>query len=185
MDQLLPLLGVIAVLFALIAVAYLIAWKLGLLKPGAEDEARLPYKVADRLLSQGEAAFLGSLQVALARTLGLVPGSALMPTIYAKVRLGDVLYVNGKGLDNGGRTSARNKIDRKHADFVLCDPRSTKPLLIVELDDRTHNRPDRQDRDAFVDGACRSAGLSILHVPARASYNIVELSEQLRQGMAM
>ncbi len=32
-------------------------------------------------------------------------------------------------------------------DFLLSDPKSMHPRLAIELDDKTHNRPDRQDAD--------------------------------------
>ena len=41
----------------------------------------------------------------------------------------------------------RNRIHAKHIDFVLCDPGNLQPILCIELDDPSHNRPDRIERD--------------------------------------
>ena len=42
-------------------------------------------------------------------------------------------------------------------DFVICDNRTLQPRLVVELDDATHKRNDRTDRDKFVDSAFATA----------------------------
>lgn len=48
----------------------------------------------------------------------------------------------------------RNRFDRKYADFVICSKRLT-PVLIIELDDRSHDRRAHQDaeRDAMLGNA--------------------------------
>lgn len=45
---------------------------------------------------------------------------------------------------------ALSKIQRKSVDFVLVDKTSLRTMYAVELDDRTHDRPDRQERDDMV-----------------------------------
>lgn len=45
---------------------------------------------------------------------------------------------------------ALSKIQRKSVDFVLVDKVGLKTMYAVELDDRTHDRPDRQERDDMV-----------------------------------
>src|SRR5687768_13442484 len=42
-----------------------------------------------------------------------------------------------------GSQSHRNRIDRKHVDFLLCHSEMMKPLVGLELDDQSHGRPDR------------------------------------------
>lgn len=71
-------------------------------------------------------------------------------------------------------TAAFNKIKAKHVDFVLCDSIQIQPLLAIELDDRSHQRKDRQDRDIFVDKAFRSAGVPIVH-----TYSSAGLAEKI------
>jgi hypothetical protein len=53
-----------------------------------------------------------------------------------------------------------NKIDRKHVDFVLCNPETLRPLAGIELDDKSHERADRRQRDSFVEGVFEAAGLA-------------------------
>jgi hypothetical protein len=40
--------------------------------------------------------------------------------------------------DYGKNRSWMNRIDRKHVDFLICDPGSMAPALAVELDDGSH-----------------------------------------------
>lgn len=57
----------------------------------------------------------------------------------------------------------KKQVDRKTVDFVLVDPQTTEPKLIIELDDRSHDKPDRIRRDKFVDSVFAGAGIPILH----------------------
>lgn len=54
-----------------------------------------------------------------------------------------------------------------------------KPLIGLELDDRSHQRPDRIARDQFVNAAFAAAQLTLIHVPCRASYNAQEIRSLL------
>ena len=84
--------------------------------------------------------------------------------ICPKVRLADLVKVKN---NCSGKTWHRrfNRISAKHVDFVLCDP-DMNVKLIVELDDSSHNRADRQERDRFVDSVLTGAGYTIVHIRA-------------------
>ncbi len=97
--------------------------------------------------------------------------------ICSKVRLGDVFSV--KIDDNSKFVAYNNKINRKHVDFLLCDWATMRPLVSIELDDRSHDREDRRERDAFVDQVFAAARLPLLHVPVKRAYVIAEITEQL------
>lgn len=97
--------------------------------------------------------------------------------VFPQVRLGCVLKVQP-----GARYWKRafNQIAQKSVDFVLCDPGDLTLRLVVELDDSSHALPDRQQRDAFVDSALRSAGVPVLHVAWQRRYNVTHLAAQIR-----
>ncbi len=136
--------------------------------PGAgSGRARndFPYRLRDNFLSAAELAFYRVLEQAVGQTY----------SINNKVRLWDVLYVPRR---DDSRTY-ENKISSKHIDFLLCDPTTMQPILAIELDDSSHNRKDRQDRDAFLDQALAAAGLSILHIKAARTYSIAEVQQQI------
>ena len=93
--------------------------------------------------------------------------------INCKVNLNDIIRV--KSNDASLRRIYTNKIDRKHIDFLLCDPVSLQPLVALELDDKSHQRKDRQERDAFVDEVFKAAGIALVHIPARRAYQTKEI----------
>jgi len=58
----------------------------------------------------------------------------------------------------------RSRIDRKSADFVICDRETVVPKLIIELDGYVHNYSSKEKRDKFIDEIAGIAGLPILHL---------------------
>lgn len=129
---------------------------------GSPAPANLPYRQRDDFLSAAEMAFYQVL-------LRVVGDRAV---ICPKVRVADLVFVVG----GEGRTSAQNRINAKHVDFVLCRPGDMRPIAALELDDRSHNRPDRADRDDFLDQVFVAAGLPLVRVPARRGYELAELA---------
>jgi hypothetical protein len=55
----------------------------------------------------------------------------------------------------------------------------------LDLDDRSHDCPDRRRRDAFIDEAMDSAGIPILHLAARRSYEVNEVKRLLTDVLGM
>lgn len=137
---------------------------------GSAEEKELPYRQRDDFLSPAEFSFYRVLAAAIGNRAVICP----------KVGLGDVFYVARS--DN--RQSFRNKIDRKHVDFIVCDPQTMKPRLGIELDDASHGRADRAERDHFVDGVFEAAGLPLVHVPARSGYDPKALAAQVAPHLA-
>ncbi len=68
-----------------------------------------------------------------------------------------------------------NKIDRKQVDFVLCDPKTLKPVFVIELDDSSHKRPDRIERDTFVEKVLEEARIPLVRVPVTGNYDTEKL----------
>lgn len=133
----------------------------------ATQTLEFPYQLRDHFLSPAELSFFEVLR-------SVVGNRAALCT---KVSLGDIFFV--KKDDPSRFRIYTNKIDRKHVDFLLCDSATMRPLLGIELDDKSHQRPDRQERDAFVDQVFKAAGLPLLHIPVRRQYAVQELADQL------
>ena len=57
------------------------------------------------------------------------------------------------------------RIQAKHVDFVICDEKLVAKY-IIELDDNSHNAPDRIQRDLFVDAVLTKTGYKVLHTRA-------------------
>ncbi|HWI60803.1 MAG TPA: DUF2726 domain-containing protein, partial [Symbiobacteriaceae bacterium] len=58
-----------------------------------------------------------------------------------------------------------------------------QPLLAIELDDSSHMRPDRQQRDEWLDRAVMAAGLPLLRVRARGDYDPSALRREVEQKL--
>jgi len=139
----------------------------------ARRPRRPPYVLCDSLLTPGEMAFNRVLDRCLP------PGCRVM----MKVRLADVITVP-RGSDESQSWWA--KIKQKHCDFVLVDTDSLQPILVIELNDKSHDRADRKARDAFLEQAFDVAGLPLLWVKAAAAYDTrqVRLSIFQKLGLA-
>jgi len=129
----------------------------------------LPYYAKEHLCSKGEQAFYRVLMHAVPAGMG----------ICMKTRLSDVIGCTAEGWKSGYGA----KISQKHVDFVIIDPLTTAILLVIELDDKTHQQADRQSRDLFVDRALAAAGVAILRVPAAREYDLDELRDQLDHAL--
>jgi hypothetical protein len=132
---------------------------------GPARAKELPYRQRDDFLSPAEFSFYRVMVAAVGDRAVVCP----------KVNLADIFYV----AQPNENQAYRNKIDRKHVDFLLCDPTTLKPRLGIELDDSSHGRRDRRDRDGFVEQVFEAAGLPLLRVPALAAYNPAALWSQI------
>ena len=135
------------------------------------EDVRSQYYLKKSLFSPAERSFLGVLE-------SLNPPDI---RIYAKVRLADIFGIK-KGLAKGGAQSALNRINAKHVDFLLVQQNDGTPLVGIELDDKSHEEDQRKSRDAFVDTVFREAGLPLVHVPARATYDPRELTRVIEEA---
>jgi hypothetical protein len=133
------------------------------------SQRRLPYKPRQALLSRGEAAFFFALKAA-------IRGRYL---IAFKVRLADLITCEETAWNSG----FGHMIARHHLDFVLCDHRSTGIRLAIELDDRSHDRANRKQRDVFVNRALAAAGVPLLRIRAAARYDPVAIGETIDNAL--
>lgn len=149
--------------FAVVAIIMFMCWgvlalKKAMLSKGTSNdpeyepktEEQMPYKAA-KLLTQKEYAFFKALQpIAQKHNLLICP----------KVRLADLVEIP-KSTPNYMRWFGYVK--SKHVDFVLCDI-NLNVKLIIEVDDITHDKPDRQKRDQFIDTVFQTVNMKILHI---------------------
>ncbi len=97
--------------------------------------------------------------------------------IFAKVRAADLLLpISAK--DRSRWQSAFNKVACKHFDYVLCDE-GLEILAAIELDDASHTRADRIERDRFIEWACKSAKLPLIRVKTAKHYDAKELRSRI------
>lgn len=132
---------------------------------------KFPYRKKDYLLTITEKEFYNTLKQ-------VVDKNNLL--IFSKVRLEDLLWLP-KGIDHKERFSLRNRIKSRHVDFVICDNQNIKPLLVIELDDSSHDKQSRINRDGFIDNVLDNAGLPILHQKVQNFYNLREIETNISQ----
>ena len=136
-----------------------------------EAQGTFPYGLRDEFLSPAELSFYKVL-------LHCVPDGH---SVICKVRLGDIFYVKQPHQNRG----ARNKIQMKHVDFLICDSVVMQPKLAIELDDSTHNNAKTKERDAFVDQVYAAAELPVLHLKAERSYSTETLKTKISQALGL
>lgn len=129
----------------------------------------LPYRLSQRFLSPAELSFYKVL-------VKVIPEDTV---VAVKPRLGDILFVP-RG--SSGRWAFQNKIQSKHVDFLVCDAKTMTPSLAIELDDKSHERADRTERDEFVDQAFAAAGIQVLHFKARSGYVPEDIRAQVHSA---
>ena len=163
------LFGMLVVVLVLAAIGGVVAKRMGLLKPAA-GVSKLTYRRKEYLLSKAERSFY--------EVLAVTVDSRLM--VFPKIRLLDLVEPL-RGAEN--RQALRNRVQSKHVDFVLCDRAALRPVLVVELDDASHQRQNRKDRDASLDSILASAGLPILHMRAERGYTTSELKQKIASAI--
>lgn len=147
------------------AAALLLAAAIWKLLRRANPWSRAPYERQEYFLSPAEKAFYDVLDALVGEDVVICPKPAVR----------EVLRVRGNVRRD--RQKYFNWISQKHVDFVLCDRETMQILCAVELDDSSHERADRKQRDAFMDKAFRKAKLPLFHIPCRKSYGAKELNE--------
>jgi hypothetical protein len=129
----------------------------------------LPYTRRRSLLTAGELRFYSVL-------LRAVPSGL---AVFVKVRLMDVVSVPDHAWPTYGAPGSG-----MHLDFVLADTTTIEPLLVIELDDRSHAQPEARQRDAFKNDALASAGVPIVRVVVTGWYEVADLRARIRTALA-
>ncbi|WP_331345241.1 DUF2726 domain-containing protein [Cellvibrio sp. UBA7661] len=69
-----------------------------------------------------------------------------------------------------------NRISRMSADFVVTD-KAMEIIAVIELDDRTHNKPDRIEADKKKDKALTSAGIKVIRWKVSPMPTVAQIKE--------
>ena len=137
------------------------------IKPKHEPVEVLPYAIRDDFVSPAELSFY--------KVLNQVVGDEYI--ICPKVALKDIFFVTSK--DRATFTSYNNKISLKHVDYLLCSKQDLRPICGIELDDISHRKQDRIERDAFVEKVFKVAGLQLVRFQNKKTYTLQEVQDRL------
>ncbi len=159
--------------WTIILIVFIVA--VALAKAFIEKKERLTslssYQKKDRVMNESEQALFINLQKAL--------GDAYI--VLSKVRIEDFVDVDKKNISSNGHWGLRGKIKSRHVDFLVCNHATTKPLLAIELDGKSHNDPRRKNRDQFVDELYSAISLPIQHI--QVGGNFLELAQAISNDL--
>jgi len=91
--------------------------------------------------------------------------------VIAKTRMADLVNVV-EGLDSKNWAFYFGKIKSKHIDFALCESQSLQPILLIEVDDSSHYKTNRRERDFFIETVYKQTGYNLLRITN--SFNLEE-----------
>lgn len=123
-------------------------------KRSEHTQTKLSYRPQKSLFTPSEKRFL--------EVLESISGDAFR--VYGKVRISDILTPDVNKWEKGsGWHWLFSQISQKHVDFVIVD-KQFNMVCAVELNDPSHQRPDRQKRDEFVVQAFANANVPLLMI---------------------
>lgn len=132
-------------------------------------QALHPYEAVPSLLTPAELAFDRSLSMCIPEGY----------SSFVKVRVADIIRVRR------GHPEWRSwfgKISQKHVDYVIADLELMVVACVIELDDKSHKRRDRQQRDEFVDWALANSGIPVIRIQVSNSYDTNALRKQIYEA---
>ena len=154
-----PLVAAAALAACIYLIKFLLTHRKNEAKPRPQPNHKTPSYKAVPLLTPTEEVFY----------LALIEATSPEHAIIAKVRLADLIAPDVQK-NHKNYMWQFNRISAKHVDFVICDFYTLSPLVVIELDDASHNQRRRKQRDQFVDAALKQARIPILHAPVQNEY---------------
>ncbi|MDP3511705.1 MAG: DUF2726 domain-containing protein [Sulfuritalea sp.] len=154
-------------IFGLIAFGFCVLVVIGILKRMQQDRSAAPWRHAfygKKPLSEAEQVLYFRLKEAMPECI-----------VLAQVALPALV-----GIESGrDYRAAFNRIASKYVDFVVCLTDFTV-VAVVELDDKSHARPDRVRADTTKDNALRLAGHPILRFKVHRMPTVEQLRAAIR-----
>lgn len=102
--------------------------------------------------------------------------------LFSQVSLYNIVSMR-KDLDYSTHQKYFNKIASKTIDFVLVDKSSCRIKLCIELDDSTHNKQKRIERDKFINELFESLEINLLRYPVYNVYYKDPLKKKIKENM--
>jgi len=161
----LPVLDLIFFILLIFSLVFLLVY---FANKGGSNSFSFSYSRIPALFTPAEVEFLKYLQSAFEGKL----------YVFGKVRVADVIQVD-KSVSRTNFWKLFNKISRKHFDYVLCDMNTLSVICAIELDDSSHRRKDRVDRDNFLNQACKVSDLPLIRIPTSNTYDIDKLKDMV------
>lgn len=75
-----------------------------------------------------------------------------------------------------------NKIKAKTIDYVIADT-NCKIKLCIELDDPTHIKQERIERDKFINGLFKELDIKLLRIPVQNWYDMKQIEDKIKESL--
>lgn len=131
------------------------------------------YKPKRYIITKNELNFYKVL-IEIAKELDLI--------LFTQVSLYNILIMK-ENLDYSTRTKYFNKIASKSIDFVLADKENCRIKLCIELDDKTHNKRNRIERDNFINELFKDLEINLLRYPVYNIYYKETLKRKIQENL--
>ena len=102
--------------------------------------------------------------------------------VFSQVSLYNILETRPE-LDYKTKTIYFNKISSKSIDFVLVDKNNCRIKLCIELDDGTHKKPKRIERDDFINELFKELEIDLLRYPVYNTYYKDTLKKRIQENI--
>lgn len=102
--------------------------------------------------------------------------------VFSQVSLYNILETKSN-LDYKTKTIFFNKIASKSIDFVLVDKKDCRIKLCIELDDNTHKKEKRIERDNFINKLFKDLEIDLLRYPLYNIYYKDTLKKRIQENI--
>ncbi|KGK14845.1 DUF2726 domain-containing protein [Vibrio navarrensis] len=155
----------IFIIVALLILFFFIIQKYVVKQDNSKDYA---YRVKGPVLRSQEVAFFNALKTAVGEH----------GVVFSKVNMSSVIaprdIVSKKQL-----FIASNKISRSHFDYLICDPRTFEPRVVIELDNGKELNKSKVEREKLLMQVCKSANIPLIGTSVKHSYQVGRLRRLL------
>ncbi|MBE4607356.1 DUF2726 domain-containing protein [Vibrio navarrensis] len=155
----------IFIIVALLILFFFIIQKYVVKQDNSKDYA---YRVKGPVLRSQEVAFFNALKTAVGEH-GVVFSKVSMSSVIAPRDI-----VSKKQL-----FIASNKISRSHFDYLICDPRTFEPRVVIELDNGKELNKSKVEREKLLMQVCKSANIPLIGTSVKHSYQVGRLRRLL------
>jgi hypothetical protein len=127
------------------------------------------YGRREAIMTEREAKFFHTLEAAVKEKYFVFPQVRLSSLVSSKA--------SGKHYKAG-----INRLNKKSVDYVLCERVTLETAYVIELDDSSHDRPDRVKRDDMVEESLRSTGYKLVRFRNIKGITSDQIIEQLSRA---
>jgi len=133
-----------------------------------DDKRDYPYRMKGPLLNAQESIFYNALTAAVDEHA----------VVFAKVNMSTL--ITPKEIKNKKQFFiANHRISRSYFDYVICDPRTLEPRVIVELDNGKELSKGKVERQKLLLHVCKTANLPLIGASIKHSYQVGRLRRLL------